>query len=90
MSESIDVKLQLAAIALAQEQSYRRAAERLNISTRTLGRRIRKLESHLEFNVFQNCHGRIEVTKNGEAFMTECESFVLRRAGSLGNRTPNG
>jgi hypothetical protein len=48
MSESIDIKLQLAAIVLAQEQSYPRAAERLNISVRTLAGRIRKLENYLE------------------------------------------
>jgi DNA-binding transcriptional LysR family regulator len=87
--ESIDIKLQLAAIALAQERSYPRAAERLNISVRTLGRRIRKLESFLEFNIFQKTDGLIELTKNGEVFVMECQSFVLRSAGGGGSQTPD-
>jgi Transcriptional regulator len=64
--ESIDIKLKRAAIMLADELSYSRAAGRLNISPVELKRQISSLEKRLYLRVFCRRQETVELTEDGK------------------------
>lgn len=77
MPESIEIDMQLAAVTLAEERSYSRAAERLKITNTTLRAQITDLEKQLEFRIFRTRLGGIEVTKEGQVFVKACRGFLI-------------
>ena len=69
-----EIRLLQAAIVLAEELHFSRAAERLNVSQSTLSKQIFKLERGLGFQVFKHSHQVAELTEAGRVFIVEaCE-----------------
>jgi DNA-binding transcriptional LysR family regulator len=66
VSESIDIKLKRAAILLANELRYPRAAEKLNISSAELRKRISALEAQLYCHIFKPRQKSVELTEEGQ------------------------
>jgi DNA-binding transcriptional LysR family regulator len=72
-----EIRLLQAAIALAEELNFSRAAERLGIDQSTLSRRILELESQLGFRLFVRNHQYVELTDAGRYFVEEARDAVL-------------
>jgi DNA-binding transcriptional LysR family regulator len=68
-NESIDIKLKQAAIILAEERSYSRAAEKLNMKPSELRKLICELEGKLCFYMFRTDPKRV--------FLTEVGAFLV-------------
>jgi DNA-binding transcriptional LysR family regulator len=66
VSESIDIKSKRAAIALADELSYPRASEKLNISLAELKNLISALETKLYLYIFLQENETVELTEDGK------------------------
>lgn len=66
MSESIDINLKRAAITLADELSYPRAAEKLKISSAELRKHISALEAQLYLRIFKPRQKKVELTEEGQ------------------------
>lgn len=77
-----DIRLQVAALALFDEQNFTRAAERLGITQPALSKRIVELESHLGFVVFQRGRRRVDLTDAGQTFIKGCRdaNSILERS----------
>jgi hypothetical protein len=78
MSEFIEIELQLAAVTLAEELSYTRAAKKLNITQPVLRKQISGLERQLELHVFRPNQRRVEVTEEGRIFLSTCHTFLIQ------------
>jgi DNA-binding transcriptional LysR family regulator len=72
-----EIRLLQAAIALAEELNFSRAAERLRIDQSTLSRRILELESQLGFRLFERNRQFVELTDAGRHFVEEARDAVL-------------
>lgn len=66
MPESITIALKRAAIALADELDYARAAKKLNLTYAELQRQITALETQLCFHIFKPGQERVEPTEEGQ------------------------
>lgn len=64
-------------ITLAQELSFTKAAERLNLSQTTLSRKIARVEDELQVTLFLRNHHRVELTNAGREFYNK--TFQLLR-----------
>ncbi|HTO39535.1 MAG TPA: LysR family transcriptional regulator [Rhizomicrobium sp.] len=62
---NIDTNLLLYFVAVGEELSFRKAADRLNIAQPWLSRQIRKLEEQLGFDLFVRTTRHVEVTERG-------------------------
>jgi len=71
-----EIRLLQAAIVLAEELHFSRAAERLNMSQSTLSKQIFKLEGGLGFQVFKHSHQVAELTEAGRVFIVEAREVV--------------
>jgi DNA-binding transcriptional LysR family regulator len=63
--ESISIDLKRAAIALAEEWDYARAAEQLNITSAELRKQVSALETLLCLRIFKPRQKRVELTAEG-------------------------
>ena len=72
-----ELRLLQAAIVLAQELHFSRAAERLHIDQSTLSKRILELEGQLGFRLFERNHQTVEMTDPGRKFVEEAREAVL-------------
>jgi DNA-binding transcriptional LysR family regulator len=72
-----EIRLMQAAIMLAEELNFSRAAERLHISQPTLSKQIVELESQLGFRLFERNHQIVDLTDAGRAFVEEAREAVL-------------
>jgi DNA-binding transcriptional LysR family regulator len=72
-----EIRLLLAAIALAEELNYSRAAARLRIEQSTLSKRIVELESQIDLRLFVRNHQTVELTDAGRHFVEEARSAVM-------------
>ncbi len=70
MSEAIETSLKRAAIALAEELDYVRAAEKLNITNSELRKQVSALETLLCLHIFKPKQKRVELTADGQ-FLVE-------------------
>jgi DNA-binding transcriptional LysR family regulator len=68
-----DIRLQIAAITLAEELNFTRTAERLRITQPALSKQIAELESRLGFAVFTRDQKRVELTQAGQVFIRGCK-----------------
>ncbi|MBM9464263.1 LysR family transcriptional regulator [Aeromicrobium sp. YIM 150415] len=63
-------------VAVAEEGSYRRAAERLNISQPPLSRQVGSLERSLGTELFERTGRGISLTAAGEVFLIEASALI--------------
>jgi DNA-binding transcriptional LysR family regulator len=77
-----EVRLQIAAITLADEENFTRAAERLRITQPALSKQIAELENRLGFAVFIREQKRVEITEAGQVFIRGCRDAhaILEKA----------
>jgi DNA-binding transcriptional LysR family regulator len=75
---SIDLKQLKYFLAVAEEKSFSRAAERLHISQPPLSQQIQKLESELGVRLFARTTRSFELTAAGKALMTEAVDLLSR------------
>ena len=66
-----ELRLLEAAIAVAQDLNFSRAAERLHIDQSTVTKRISSLEAQLGFKLFERTHQSVEITEPGRRFVEE-------------------
>lgn len=67
----IDLRLMRAAVAVADELNFSRAARRLRVSQPALSKQIQDLEGYLHAAVFDRDHQRVLLTDAGRAFVQE-------------------
>jgi DNA-binding transcriptional LysR family regulator len=72
-----EIRLLQAAIVLAEELHFTRAADRLHIGQSTLSKQISKLESEIGFQLFRHNHQVVELTDAGRAFVEEAREAVF-------------
>ncbi len=79
-------------IAVAEELSFTRAAERLRLAQPPLSRHIQALEGKLEVALFERSRRHVAVTAAGIAFLAEARDILLRlrRAGEMARRAARG
>ena len=75
---SIDLKQLKYFLAVAEEKSFSRAAERLHISQPPLSQQIMKLESELGVRLFARTTRSFELTVAGKALMAEASDLLGR------------
>ncbi len=66
-----------AAIVLAEELNFSRAAERMHVEQSTLSRLIAKLESDIGLQLFVRNHQNVAITEAGRRFVEEAHHSVL-------------
>jgi len=72
-----EIRLLQAAIALAEELNFSRAAARLRIEQSTLSNRIVELESQIDLRLFVRNHQTVELTEAGRHFVEDARRAVL-------------
>jgi DNA-binding transcriptional LysR family regulator len=77
---SIDLKQLKYFLAVAEEKSFSRAAERLHISQPPLSQQIMKLEAELGVKLFARTTRHLELTVGGKAFVAEAEAILAKMA----------
>jgi DNA-binding transcriptional LysR family regulator len=84
-----EIRHQLAAITLAEELNFTRAAERLNITQPALSKQIAELENRLGFAVFKRDQKHVELTDAGQVFIRGCRdaSAILEKSILLARAT---
>lgn len=84
-----DIKLQIAAVTLAEELNFTRTADRLKITQPALSKRIAELEARLGFPVFHRDQKKVELTEGGQVFIRGCKDSLalLERAVRLARST---
>jgi len=75
---SIDLKQLKYFLAVAEEKSFSRAAERLHISQPPLSQQIMKLESELGVRLFARTTRTFELTVAGKALMSEASDLLAK------------
>jgi len=87
-----DINLLQAAIVLAEELHFGRAAERLNMSQPTLSKQILRLERSVGLRIFEHNHQAASLTRAGEVFIAEAREilFHAERAISSARAVVNG
>ncbi len=86
MSESIAIGLKRAAIALADELDYARAAEKLNLTDKELRKQVSALESQLCLHVFKPKQRRVEMTEDGLFLIKAFREAVTIHDRNAGNQ----
>jgi DNA-binding transcriptional LysR family regulator len=77
MSSNIEIRLLQAAIALAEELNYSRAADRLHISQSALTKQIHELESILPLALFERDKKHVALLHPGEVFVEEARLALM-------------
>lgn len=72
-----EIRLLQAAIVLADELNFSRAAERLRIDQSTLSKRIMELEGMVGLRLFKRNHQLVELTEPGRHFVQEARNVML-------------
>jgi DNA-binding transcriptional LysR family regulator len=73
----IDLRLMRAAVAVAEELNFSRAATRLHVSQPGLTKQIQDLEGFLGTKLFERDHQKVAVTDAGHAFVAEARIALL-------------
>lgn len=72
-----EIRLLQAAIALAEELNFTRAAEHLRLTQPALSKQIFELEGQLGFRLFERNHQSVQLTDAGRAFVKEAREAML-------------
>lgn len=71
-----EIRLQTAAVTLAEELNFTRTADRLKITQPALSKQIAELESRLGFAIFTREQKKVELTEPGQVFVRGCKDAV--------------
>jgi DNA-binding transcriptional LysR family regulator len=84
-----EIRLQIAAVTLADELNFTSTAERLSITQPALSKQIAELEDRLGFSVFTREQKKVELIQAGEAFVRGCKEAhaLLEKAVRLAKAT---
>jgi DNA-binding transcriptional LysR family regulator len=74
---TIDSRLQLAAIVLAEELHFGLAAQKLHVAVSTLSKQIAQLEDKLGLTLFNRSSKGVELTDAGRAYVEETRASLL-------------
>ena len=77
MRITIDSRLQLAAIVLAEELHFGLAAQKLHVAVSTLSKQIALLEAKLGLTLFNRSSKGVELTDAGRAYVEETRASLL-------------
>jgi DNA-binding transcriptional LysR family regulator len=69
-------------LAVAEEQSFTRAAAKVHIEPSPLSRAIREMESDLQVHLIHHRQGRMQLTQAGEAFQDEARRMLAFMEGA--------
>ncbi len=72
----LDPRLLRAFVAVAEELSFSRAAERMGLAQQALSAQIRQLESRLDAKVFKRTTRRVSLTPAGEALLPHARAAL--------------
>lgn len=78
-----DIRLLQAAVVLAEELHFSRAADRLHMTQSTLSKQILKLERMIGFQVFRHNHQAAELTDAGRVFIAEMREVIAHLERSI-------
>lgn len=81
----IDAYLLRYFLAVVEEGSFTRAAERCNVTQPTLSAGIRKLEEHLKVALFDRSARRIQLTPAGTSFLSHAQAMIREYNHALRN-----
>jgi Bacterial regulatory helix-turn-helix protein, lysR family len=81
-----DIKLMEAAIAVAEELNFFRAAQKLHITQPALTKRIAELEDRLGIPLFPRDHQMVQVNDPARAFVEEANIRTSCRASISGGK----
>ncbi len=73
----LETRYLLAAVILAEELSFTRAAKRLKLSQSGLSRRLNEMESRCSLKLFTRNHAGVAITDAGRAFVEEAKLSLL-------------
>lgn len=79
-----EIRLLQAAIALAEELNFSRAARRLRIEQSTLSKRIQELESELGYLLFARNRQNVDLTDAGRGFVEQARLAILHVERAVG------
>lgn len=87
-----EIRLLQAAIVLAEDLHFSKAADRLHITQSTLSKQIFKLEDEIGFQLFIHNHQAVEITDAGRVFVEKAREAVFHteRAVLAGRAVSNG
>ncbi len=77
MTESIAIGLKRAAIILADELDYSRAAEKLDVTPSALKKQIFALEAQRYFHIFNPSQKKVELTEEGQVLIKALREAVV-------------
>ena len=79
-------------LAVAEEEHYRRAADRLRIAQPALSRQIQDLEEELGFKLFQRLPRGVKLSTAGKSFLQDARDILrqLDEAANRGDRISKG
>jgi len=88
----IDLRLMRAAVAVAEELNFSRAAVRLHITQPALTKQIQDLEGFLNTKLFERDHQKVAVTDAGHAFVAQSRTALMhhQRAIQAAKSAANG
>lgn len=92
MSVGFDLRLLSAFVALAEEQHFRRAAERLHLTQPVLSRHLQQLEREVGVRLLERTTRRVELTDAGRVFLDASRQLLhdAERAAVRAQRAAHG
>ncbi len=83
MQTPLETRYLLAAVILAEELSFTRAAKRLRMSQSGLSRRVSELESRCGLKLFTRNHASVAITDAGRAFVEEAKLSLIHAESAM-------
>jgi len=83
MPGPLEIRYLMAAVFLAEDLSFTRAAKRLKLSQSGLSRRLNELESRCGVKLFTRDHATVAITDAGRAFVEEAKLSILHSESAM-------